>query len=210
MIKNRSGLGIVLLALILAAVPAARAQEEDVPVVPTGTSDSVHALLYARPFILDTPYADVWTRELQPIDKGTILVLAVDTALVRPRDTWMPVLYVGARPAETVNIGMESGHVVVLVPGEIDLYATPAYFGSVQLPERVDRARGEAELAAARAIGVGPFPREMVDEAIRAGGSALRARSIDGVYKALADVIEQYSPQERELADRFRLIPSEN
>jgi len=208
--RNKNGLGLVLLAmtLVLAIAPVVRAQEE-VPVVPTGNAGSVRALLYARPFSIETPYANAWTREQQTYKTGYVLVLEVDPTLVVPRQTWMPVLYVGTRPAETTNIGQESGRLVVLVPGDTDLYSAPAYFGSVQLPERVDAERGAAELAEAQKIGAKPFSREAVDAAFRAGGQALRTRSIDGVYRAVADVISAYSPQEDELVERYRQIPRE-
>jgi hypothetical protein len=204
------GAGLVVLAATLTLnVPARGQEEENVPVVPAGNAGSVSALLYARPFSLERPYVNAWTRELQPIRSGFILVLQADTALLRPRQTWMPALYVGTRPAEVTNVGVESGRVVVLVPGDTDLYSSPAYFGSVQLPERVDAARGALELAAARAIGALPFSREMVDAALRAGGAPLSARTIDGVYREVAGVIAAYSPQEQDLVDRYRLIPAE-
>ncbi len=203
------GAGLVMLAAALTLNAPARGQEEDVPVVPTGNAGSVSALLYARPFSLERPYINAWTRELQPIRSGFILVLQADPALLQPRQTWMPALYVGTRPAEVTNVGVESGRVVVLVPGDTDLYSAPAYFGSVQLPERVDAARGASELAAARAIGTLPFSREMVEAALRAGGAPLSARTIDGVYRAVADVLAAYSPQEQDLVERYRLIPAE-
>lgn len=203
------GAGLLLLAAALTLGSPAMGQEEDVPVVPTGNAGSVSALLYARPFTLERPYVNAWTAELQPILSGFILVLQADPALLTPRQTWTPVLYVGTRPAEVTNIGVESGRAVVLVPGDTDLYAAASYFGSVQLPERVTAARGTAELAAAKAVGAAPFSRAMVDAALRAGGAPLKVRTIDGVYHALADVIADYSPQETDLVDRYRMIPAE-
>lgn len=207
--RKMTGAALIVLAAALTLNAPARGQEETVPVVPSGNARSVSALLYARPFSLERPYVNAWTRELQPIRSGYILVLEADPALLQPRQTWMPALYVGARPAEVTNIGVESGRVVVLVADDTDIYSAPAYFGSVELPERVDAARGAEELAAARGIGVQPFSRDMVDAALREGGALLAARTIDGVYREVADVIARYSPQEQELVERYRMIPAE-
>ena len=195
----------IMLALV--AIPAA-AEEEAVPVATTDHGDSVYGLLYARPFTLEKAYTYNYVKEQPQIQSGYILVLEVDSELARPRDVWTPVIYVGTRPAEVTNLSVESGRLVVLIPGDVDLKTTPAYFGSVQLPERVDAERGAQELASALRAGVHPFPEEMVDRALAAGGAALQAVSINDVYRAVAGVLTTYVPEDKERAEEYLLIPA--
>ncbi len=193
-------------ALVLSAAGIAAA-EDAVPVVPTDHGHSVQALLYARPFTLTAPYTYTFVKEQPAIRNGYILALAVDPALAQPHQTWTPVLYVGTRPAELTNLGEPSGHLVVIVP-DLDLRTASAYFGSVQLPERVDAARGALEQAAAERIGIRPFPVQEVEAALAAGGDTLRAPSINDVYRAVAGVILTYAPEDRERAEEYLLIPA--
>jgi len=206
--KLSGRLAAAAFALLVGAGVAAAIDE--VPVVPTDNGSAVKGLLYARPFELDQPYAYVWTKEQERITSGYILVVEVEKSFAQPRDIESPVLYVGSRPAEVTNLGTSSGRMVVLVPGDTDLTSAPIFFGSVELPERVDRARGEAEVAAAMALGIEPVGAEAARTALLAGGPALQARTIDGVYRAIADVLVEYSPEETDRIASLRLIPSAN
>lgn len=169
----------------------------------------VRGLLYARPFTLEVPYRYLYVKEQPEITSGYILVLEVDPRLAQPRQTDMPVLFVGDRPAELASSGAESGRVIVLVPGDTDLSSSPLFYGSRELPERIDRTRGTQERDLALSSGITAPSAEEVEAAFIAGGEPLLARSIDGVYRALADLILTYSPQEAELAEIYRLIPAE-
>jgi hypothetical protein len=177
-------------------------------VVPTDDGDAVRELLYARPFVLERPYEYLWTAEKPEIRSGMILVVEVDPEYARPRQLGVPVLYVGARPAELANVGYESGRMIVIVPGDTDLAASPVYFGSTEFPERVDAERGRRELQAALGVGIAPPGEEELERAFAAGGDTLRTPAIDGVYRSLADVIMEYSPYESELAETYRGIPT--
>ncbi len=191
------------------ALSIAAAQEADVPVAPRGSVGSVIGLLYARPFTLQTPYRYEWTAEKPEITSGYLLVLEVDKELARPRNIGVPVLYVGETPAELANVGYESGLMIVIAPGAVDLETTPVFFGSEQLPERVDGARGRLEREAAAAIGIVPFPESMVDRAIEAGGETLAARDSEDLYLAIADLIDAYSPDETDRAAIYRIVSEE-
>lgn len=169
----------------------------------------VRGLLYARPFTLEQPYRYLYVKEQPEITSGYILVLEVDPRLAQPRQTDMAVLFVGDRPAELASSGAESGRVVVLVPGDTDLSSAPMFYGSRELPERIDRARGMQERDLALSSGIKARPAEEIASALAAGGQPLAARTIDGVYRALADLILIYSPQEAEQAEIYRLIPEE-
>jgi hypothetical protein len=192
----------------MATLSPAIADEGDVPVELRGGIDSVKGLLYARPFTLETPYRYEWTAEKPGIDSGLILVLDVDKEFAKPRQVGVPVLYVGDTPAELANVGYESGHMIVIVPGAVDLLTAPVFFGSEQLPERVDREHGSLELQEARALGIVPFPRSMVESALALGGDSLAAAGAEELFVAVADLIDTYSPDEGERADLYRISPT--
>ena len=179
--------------------------QSTVPVTPTDDGRAVRKLVLVRPFQLEKPHVYTWTQEKPQITSGTILVIQVDPHYARPRQMHMPVLYVGATPAERANMGFGSGFLVVIVPGRPDLTKVPIYFGSVELPERVDARRGEKELAAARALGIHPFPAAGVRAAVDKGGDPLVAKDSADLYRTLSDLILIYAPDETERAEGYRL-----
>ncbi len=198
-----------LVVSLLLVIPVATA-DDSVPVAPTDSGSSVKALLYARPFELSQRHLYHWTREKPKISKGFILVVEVDPEYARPRQVNVPVLYVGDKPAELTNVGYQSGRMIVIVPGEPDLKVTPIFFGSMELPERVDAARGRAEQAAAEKLGIRPFPPEAVQAALIRGGGTLRVRDTVHLYLAISDLILIFSPTEIERAESYRILPREN
>lgn len=109
-------------------------------------------IVSATPFSLQVPYTYEWSADGIEVRSGTLLVLEVDPAWLVPRDVHVPVLYVGAVPAERLIADPTVGRLVVVVPGSFD-GTTPIYFGGFTLPERVTAAEGVATLAAARARG---------------------------------------------------------
>jgi hypothetical protein len=175
------------------------------PPVPE-TPAPVEDLVYVRTFTLEKGYQFTWTKENITLTKGTVLVLKVDPALVISRQLAEPVLYVGDQPAERVNIGQESGYVVAIVPGEVDLTKAPIWFGTPELPERVDREMAQAERAQADAAGIKPFSQEKVQAAQTQGGEQVNLADRETLGRdVLAGLIEQYSPQESYLAEQFRI-----
>ena len=58
-----------------------------------------------------------------------------------PRQVAEPILYVGDRTAQFAKIGYPADRIVVIVPGTLDLHAAPIWFGTPELPERVDVRR---------------------------------------------------------------------
>jgi len=193
------------LLMIAALCGVAAAQTDTTPVEPTDNGDAVRGLLYARPFVVDEPFVYSWTAERAEIRAGHILVVAVDPEFARPRQVDMPVLYVGQTPAWLTNVGYESGHVVVIVPATVDLTSEPIFFGSLELPERVDAARGMQEMAAALALGIRPVTEEVLNAARAAGGEPLREPDIEGVLLTVADLIDTYAADESEVAESYRL-----
>ncbi len=166
-------------------------------------------LVFAQPFSLDVPYEHTWRQEEPSVVSGWILVLRTDPALLAPRQTAEPVLYVGNETAERLNAG-EAGNLVVLVPSPVDSQGVPTldpttvpiWFGTSELPERVDAARIQAELSAAIAQGVGPAS----STAIRSQGplGTMFAPDRPELELYLADLIELYSPTESDLVAGLR------
>ena len=164
----------------------------DVPPAP------VLALVHARPFVLDQGYVHDWRGERPDVDAGHLLVLRVDPALVYPRQSREPVLYVGDQTAERVNVGYPSGYVVAIVPGPVDLETARVWFGAPALPERVGAARIAEEHARAAAAGIAPLVR-------RGDGPTLRLATKRELLRHAAGLIERYSPQERDLVNVLRM-----
>jgi hypothetical protein len=173
-------------------VVASRAPQQAGPVtlaaVPVTTADI--ELLAAVPFAVDEPFVHEWRAEKPLVASGYLLQLRVDPELSRPRQTYEPVLYVGTQTAERclpepALALAEQGILVVLVPAPLDaggrvaldLDTAPIWFGSLELPERVDAARIAAELAAARARGAGPARRHPTAEVRTAAADVVRART---------------------------------
>ena len=175
----------------------------------------VLAILSARPFVAERGWPHDWRRERPNVDAGWLVVLEVDRDLVRPRQVAEPVLYAGATTAERVNHGHAGGRVVAIVPSArgadgrpaLDLAATELWFGTPELPERVDAATCARERAEALAAGVRPFSSEHVGRALARGGALLelgRREDLDALAGAL---VLEHSPEERDLAEGLMLPP---
>ncbi len=181
-----------------AEVGRARPVTQSVPV------DAVRGLLYARPFRLREPYVYSFLAGQPAILRGSLLVLAVDPEVARPRDVDVPVLYGGDTPLHLTNTGYSSGRMVIIAPEWFDLANSPVFFGSMELPERVDRARGREEQALAIGRGAVPFASAERAAARAAGGDSLVCAGSVELFRAVADLIDRYAPDEKELADIYR------
>ncbi|NNM27060.1 MAG: hypothetical protein HKO59_13930, partial [Phycisphaerales bacterium] len=145
------------------------------PAVPA-TPAAIDQLVYAQPFTLDEAFRFEWQQEKPMTRSGYLLVMKVNPDLVYPRQSPEPVLYVGKQTAQRINVGYRSGHVVAIVPAPqdeagvvtLDLAKTPIFFGTPELPERIDRTDMEAEHTAAVAAGVTALPADHLTLATRA------------------------------------------
>ncbi len=182
----------VLMTLCAAAVAA---QEVPPAIVHPVAPSAVQGVLCARPFTLEKPFAYTYLRDAPFVGGGHLLVVAVDPEAAKPRQVGMPVLYVGDTPAHLTNSGYPSGRLVVIVPDWVDPTG-PVFYGSTLLPERVDRAHGARELALARARGARGAPPERWEAARAAGGAALWLTDAVALFRAAADLIERYAPEE--------------
>ncbi len=155
--------------------------QDALPLVISDHGQGVRRVVDAQPFSLGEGRFEYDYVAGHPMfTRGTLVVLAVDPALARPRDAAMPVLYVGAMPLQIVAQDPSSTCVVGLVAPGVDLAAEPLFFGSTEPAERVDRARGTAERAAALAAGLKPRPAAELDAARTA--ASLSPRDVTDLY----------------------------
>jgi len=171
-------------------------------------------LVEAVPFVTDEPFVHEWRAEKPLVSGGYLLVLRVDADLARPRQTYEAVLLAGDQTVERLNHPEDGEYLVGLVPApvdagghvQLDLARTPIWFGSLELPERVDAARiaAEAELARARGIAA---PRTARGARLRStAGETLHVRTRDELSPYVADWVERYSPAETDLVAGLRLV----
>jgi hypothetical protein len=192
---------ILTSACLLGAMSVALAGPP-VPPTPAGVDEVV----YARPFALHDGFRFDWCNEPHQVSKGTILVLKVNPNLVIPRQTEEPVLYVGNQTAMRLNQGNESGHVIAIVPGDVDLTKDPIWFGTPSLPVRADAATIKAEREKAEKAGIKPLTADKARAAEAKGGECLRSADMSAMLRdTLSGLVEQYSPQEKTLAETWRL-----
>jgi len=199
---KRIVLGVTATALLIGAGVATwvGARPQASSPTPATSVAPVWDVLYAQRFELETPFTHWYRAEAPQFDRGTILVLEVDPQLVVPRQSFEPVLYVGAQTAERVNQGDVSGRVIAIVPGaELDLEETPIWFGSPELPERVDAARVTSERELAVAAGIEGVPAARVADARLLGGPVFRAVDRGDLNPHLAQLVERFSPVEQDL-----------
>lgn len=164
---------------------------------------SVNDILYARPFKLTKGYTNTWSKGRELVSSGLLVVLAVDPALVEPRDALEPILYVGTTPVQRLNHGGQSGRVIGIVPGATDLGGSPIWFGAAGLPERVTAASARAELARAQKSGIRPFTADKLRSVTRPAATASDLAAL--LRDVASTLVSEYSPQEKDLANSWRL-----
>jgi hypothetical protein len=164
---------------------------------------AVKNILYARPFTVERPFT-TWSRDRAKVSTGALVVLEVDPAYLDPRDAVVnPVLYAGNAAVIRLNRGNKSGRVIGIIPGTIDLASAPIWFGSPELPERLTAATVQAERARAEKAGVRPFDAEKLARVQR---PAVRTSDVAALLRDIAaELVYEFSPQEKELADAWRL-----
>jgi len=167
------------------------------------TPAPVKSILFAQPFTLETPFINTFSKEREKVSNGVLIVLEVDPALVVPRNTLEPVLYAGNVTVQRLNQGEQSGRVIGIVPGTINLATAPIWFGTPALPERVTQSTVQYERGLAERAGVRAFPPAQLSSIQR---PVVAAKDLATLLRTVAaDLVDQYSPQEKQLADSWRL-----
>lgn len=195
---------VTISLIVVASMAISTSVPAGPPAVPSTPAD-VEDILYARPFTLEKGYNFDWSKERPLLTEGTLLVLKVDPALVYARQVAEPVLYVGDRTAERVNIGYRSGRIIAIVPGHVDLRTAPIWFGTPELPESVNGNIVRAERALADEAGIRPFSADKVKTALARGGEELKLAGRDALRPHFAALLQQYSTVETELIDTFNV-----
>ncbi|MCA8942544.1 MAG: hypothetical protein KDB80_08325 [Planctomycetes bacterium] len=190
------------LALATAALAIVATTFLESPTLPAGVPQP--KLVHAERFVVEQPFEHVWRADHPVVRDGWLLVLEVpDKELLRPTQLKQPVLYAGAQTADRVNVGYQSGHVVALVPGDFDPAAAPIWFGAPALPEELTEPAIRAALQAAQDARARPANAEELGAAVTdevgryPTDFELRLRAID--------LVERYSPQERDLIAGWRV-----
>lgn len=173
---------------------------------------AAYTLLSAQPFVLDESYVSYDRKEQPQVSSGWVLALQVPAELAQFRNGLMPVLCVGNTTAERWNSGESLGQIVVTVPSpmnaagepELDLSNAPIWFAEPELPERVDAAWIASALDAADDAVLAPFGTQAIEQARTKGGEVLRLRNHSELGKAISQWIDEYAPDEAELAESLR------
>jgi hypothetical protein len=156
-----------------------------------------------QPFRLKAGYRYDWLQSRPIVSAGLLVVLRVDPKHVLPRDTAEPVLYAGNQTVQRLNQGHRSGHVIGIIPGDVDLASAPIWFGRPQLPERVTPAIIRAERALADKAGIRPFSPDKINSVRR---EAIEVEDLAALLRGrAADLVLKYSPDEKHLAETWRL-----
>jgi hypothetical protein len=196
----------VVIAAMLLGLPALGACQPSTvsrQVAAPATPAAVKGILAARRFTLATPYEYTWSEGPRMVASGTLVVLEVAPAYVVPRNTLEPVLFAGNVAVQRLNHGDKSGRVLGIVPGDIDVGTVAIWFGTPQLPERLTPALIEAERGLAQKAGIRAFGPTRVASITRPRVAAQDLASL--LRTTGAELLLQYSPQEKALADAWRL-----
>ncbi|MCC6676803.1 MAG: hypothetical protein IT436_06635 [Phycisphaerales bacterium] len=196
--------------LTAAAIVSAATVTAAPPTVPQ-TPVAVQDILFAQPFTLAEGYQFDWSKERPMVTSGQLVVFQVNPDLVYPRQSYEPVLYVGTTSVERLNVGYTSGRVIAIVPDTIgadgklvrqDL--SKAWFGQPNvLPGDVTTAIVAQEADLAAKTGVQPLSADKVSHARLAGGEAAKLSSKYALLGLAAKLVNQFAPDEVELAENF-------
>lgn len=156
-----------------------------------------------QPFRLKQSFKYDWRREHPDVRSGLLVVFKVDPDLVTPKNALEPVLYSGNQTVQRLNHGHESGFVIGIVPEQIDLSQEPAWFGTPALPERIDaemiaKERSKAERSGILALNSTDIQSRTLDPVVASDLTTL-------LREQAANLLLEFSPQEKSLADSWRL-----
>lgn len=170
-------------------------------------SDGVEELVYARRFRLETPYVSRWTKDRAGIERGHLVVIRVTSEYVYPHEAATPVLFVGARAVERINVGYQDGYVVGIVPGDESLETSPIYFGAPDYPERITAAKGLVELHDAQLRGHVARPDAELTRAKAIDAGTLIAADQTALFREAGRLIVRYAPAESDLGLELQAMP---
>lgn len=161
------------------------------------------------PFTLEEPAVHDFRLEAPSYDAGYLIVIRTDPELAYVRQGYEAVLCAGRQTVARRNASGPENVVVGVLPAprgedglpDVDWARTPIWYGSPELPERVDAAWLEREYEAAQASGVTAMPATSVSDALRDVVHLDAPVELDG---PIADLIERHSPSEVDLVRGLR------
>ena len=207
-LRNRSHRPIVdmrqgLFVAILSGLTVISGCQTTKPPPETFKPQSVIDIERIQPFQLEQSYKNDWRRDRQEVRSGLLVVLKVDPDLVTPTNALEPVLYAGNQTVQRLNHGHESGYVIGIIPGQIDLSKEPVWFGTPALPERIDAEGIASERAKAERAGIVALASTDIQSRTR---EPVVARDLTTLLREqAAGLVLEFSPQEKRLAESWRL-----
>lgn len=166
-------------------------------------SSGVLDVVFISPVFVGDAFLHNWREEKQLYESATLAVFKVNPKLVYPRNAAEPVLYVGNQTAQRLNQGDKSGYVIALIPGDVDLSREPVWFGSAELPERVNKETIAKERERAEAARFQPFDPEHV---AKVSTKPLKAQNLrDLLREPISELVMKFSPEEKHLAEAWRV-----
>ena len=160
-------------------------------------------IAFAQPFKLVQGYIYDRSKDRPFIKKGILLVLKVDPDLVIPRDAAHPLLMADQIIVQTLNHGHESGNVVAIVPGDIDLSTVRFWFAKSSLYSQISTKEIDADQLMKELIAIKTFDRQKIDHVMQ---SQITVANLFVLLRDVAaDLVLQYSPEEKSLAKTWRL-----
>jgi len=175
---------------------------DKLPVPPT--PKSVQRILVTQPFTLQTSYINDWSKQRRQYTSGTLVVVEIDGAYLVPRNATLgPVLYAGSTPVLLLNQGHLSGRAIGIVPGTVDLTAVPLWFGTPPIADPKTPASALDERRKTEQASMVPLPADQVRASLRPAKTAKDLALL--LRTTVAELVLQYSPQEKALAEIWRL-----
>jgi hypothetical protein len=164
---------------------------------------SVIDIVHIQPFQLKQSFKYDWRRDRPDVRFGLLVVFKVAPDLVMPKNALEPVLYAGNQTVQRLNHGHESGFVIGIIPEQIDLSKEPVWFGTPALPERIDAEMIAKERAKAERAGI--LPLKSINIQSRARDMIVVSDLTTLLREQAANLLLEFSPQEKKLADSWRL-----
>lgn len=164
---------------------------------------SVIDIVRIQPFRLEQSFKYDWRRDHPDVRSGLLVVFKVDPDLVMPKNALEPVLYAGNQTVQRLNHGHESGFVIGIIPEQIDLSKEPIWFGTPALPERINAEMIAKERTKAERLGISAL--KSTDIQSRTRDMIVASDLTTLLREQAANLLLEFSPQEKPLADSWRL-----
>jgi hypothetical protein len=199
----RLGVVLVILSSLVGIIGCPTKPTTPMPTPPDYKPQPVIDVERIQPFQLEQSFKYDWRRERPDVRSGLLVVFKVDPKLVTPRNELEPVLYAGHHTVQRLNHGHESGFVIGIVPEQIDLSQELVWFGTPALPERIDKETIARERD--RAARAGIVPLAPTDVQSRTQDPIVAPDLTTLLREQAAELLLEFSPQEKPLADSWRL-----